>query len=148
MQINLRGIALIKEYEGLGLKAYICPAGYWTIGYGHTATTKPGQFITEEEATRLLYADVRHAENAVNGRVKVSLNSNQFSALCSFVFNVGLGNFTDSTLLKLLNRKWYTQVPAQLVRWNRAGGQILNGLTRRRAAEGTLWNTPDGGTNV
>ncbi len=137
---NAEGVAIIKEYEGLHLTPYLCPAKVWTIGYGHTRTVRAGMAVTREEALALLDEDLRVFERAVQRLVTVPINDNQFSALVSFVFNVGIANFERSTLLKLLNRAWYEQVPAQLTRWSRAGGEILGGLARRRAAEAQLWN--------
>lgn len=136
------GVTLIKNYEGLHLTPYLCPSRVWTIGYGHTRTVRAGLVITAEEADRLLDEDLRLVERAVQRLVTVPLNDNQFAALVSFAFNVGIANFEQSTLLRLLNRGWYEQVPAQLMRWNRANGEVLGGLSRRRAAEGRLWNTP------
>jgi lysozyme len=138
--INQDGIALIKEFEGLHLTPYLCPAKIWTIGYGHTRTVHAGQEITPQDAEELLSEDLRLFERAVSRLATVSLSDNQFSALVCFAFNVGTGNFESSTLLKLLNRGWYEQVPAQLMRWNRAKGEVLGGLSRRRAAEARLWN--------
>lgn len=138
-RINEEGLALIKEYEGLHLTAYQCPGRVWTIGYGHTRTTLPFMKITKEEAEDLLREDVAVAERAVCRLVEVPLSDNQFAALVSFVFNVGIGNMERSTLLKLLNRGWYDQVPAQLTRWNKIAGETLGGLVRRRAAEAALW---------
>jgi lysozyme len=139
---NSAGIALIKNYEGLHLTPYLCPAKIWTIGYGHTRTVRAGLKITPDQADQMLDDDLRLVERAVQRLVSVPLNDNQFSALVSFTFNVGISNFEQSTLLRLLNRGWYEQVPAQLTRWNRANGETLGGLSRRRAAEGRLWNTP------
>ena len=139
---NDAGIALIKTYEGLHLTPYLCPSKIWTIGYGHTRTVRVGLKITADQADQMLDDDLRLVERAVQRLVSVPLNDNQFSALVSFAFNVGISNFEQSTLLRLLNRGWYEQVPAQLMRWNRASGEILGGLSRRRAAEGRLWNTP------
>ncbi len=142
-RINEDGVALIKEHEGLHLTPYICPGNRWTIGYGHTRTVRSGQRITREQAEQLLEDDLRIAERAVARLVTVPLTDNQFAALVSFVFNVGTVNFEKSTLLKLLNRGWYEQVPAQLTRWNRAAGEVMGGLARRRAAEARLWNKED-----
>jgi len=140
--INEAGLALIKDFEGLHLTPYLCPSRIWTIGYGHTRTVRPGMVLTPGEAEQLLREDLQVAEEAVSRLVEVSLNDNQFSALVCFVFNVGEGNLERSTLLRLLNRGWYEQVPAQLSRWNKARGEALGGLARRRAAEARLWNTP------
>jgi lysozyme len=139
---NPAGIQLIKDYEGLHLTPYLCPAKIWSIGYGHTRTVRSGQKITSDQADQLLNDDLRLVERAVQRLVSVPLNDNQFSALVGFAYNVGIANFERSTLLTLLNRGWYEQVPAQLMRWNRAGGEPLGGLSRRRAAEARLWNTP------
>ena len=137
---NEAGIALIKDYEGLRLTPYLCPARVWTIGYGHTRTVHAGMKITPQEADALLQDDLRLVERATQRLVQVTLNDNQFAALVSFTFNVGIGNLERSTLLSLLNRGWYEQVPAQLMRWDRASGEPLGGLSRRRAAEARLWN--------
>ncbi len=130
---------LIKKFEGLYLTAYLCPADVWTIGYGHTKSVKPGMVITEAEADRLLEQDVAWVKAAVVGAVKVPLTANQTSALYSFVFNVGAGAFRSSTLLRKLNAGDYAGAQAQFRRWNKAGGKVLRGLTRRRAAEAKLF---------
>lgn len=139
-RINADGIALIKDFEGLHLTPYLCPGKIWTIGYGHTRTVRSGMVITQAQADQLLDEDLGLFERAVSRLVSVSLSDNQFSALVCFTFNIGIGNFESSTLLKLLNRGWYEQVPAQLMRWNRANGEVFGGLARRRAAEARLWN--------
>jgi lysozyme len=136
---NESGVDLIKQFEGLHLTPYLCPAKTWTIGYGHTRTVYAGQKITVEQADVLLDEDLLLFERAVARLVTVPLSNNQFSALVCFTFNVGAGNFEDSELLYLLNRGWYDQVPVQLLRWNRAKGEVLGGLSRRREAEGQLW---------
>jgi len=138
-RLNEDGLSLIKEYEGLRLKAYKCPSNVWTIGYGHTRSVYPYMEITESQAEDLLDQDVRRFEKAVSRLVKVPLNENEYSALVCFVFNVGIRNFEKSSLLRLLNRGWYEQVPVQLLRWNKSKGEILGGLNRRRIAEGRLW---------
>jgi len=142
-RVNEAGFALIKEFEGLHLRPYQCPGKVWTIGYGHTRTVTPGIVITLEQAEQFLKEDVDLAARAVLRSVDVPLGDNQFAALCCFVFNVGAANFERSTLLTLLNRGWYEQVPAQLTRWNKVRGEELGGLARRRAAEGRLWNRCD-----
>ncbi|MDD3371114.1 MAG: lysozyme [Alphaproteobacteria bacterium] len=138
--INEAGIALIKEFEGLRLTPYLCPSKIWTIGYGHTRTVCAGMSVTPEQAEMLLAEDLDLFERGVSRVVKVPLNDNQFSALVCFSFNVGMANLEFSTLLKLLNRGWYEQVPAQLMRWDHANGEVMGGLARRRAAEARLWN--------
>jgi len=133
------GLQLIKESESLKLEAYLCPAKVWTVGYGHTATAKQGMRISEARAESLLLGDLRECEDAINKLVKVKLSQLQFDALVSLVFNIGVGAFKRSTLLRLLNEGNYDSVPAQLARWNKAGGKVLRGLVRRRDAEATLW---------
>jgi len=140
MKINQDGLDLIKQFEGCKLEAYLCPAGIATIGYGHTKTAELGAVITEAEAEALLRADLKDAEDAVNQLVTVPINDNQFSALVSFVFNVGTDSFEHSTLLAMLNA--YASaltVSAQFLRWNKADGQELPGLTRRRHSERALF---------
>lgn len=139
-EINQDGIDLIKEFEGLHLTPYLCPGKIWTIGYGHTRTVHAGMVITNAQAELLLDEDLQIFERAVTRLVIVPLSDNQFSALVCFTYNVGIANLETSTLLKLLNRGWYEQVPAQLMRWNRANGEVFGGLARRRAAEGRLWS--------
>lgn len=143
VDMSAKGLALVKDFEGCYLEAYVCPAGVLTIGYGHTGDVEKGQKITKEEADRLLIKDIAWAENVVEDHVKVPLTAHQFDALASFVFNVGEGAFRGSTLLRELNKGRYDAVPAQLLRWNKAGSgkkkRVLPGLTRRRHAEAALW---------
>ena len=151
MQTNEAGVALIKRFEGLRLAAYPDPAHGWavpTIGYGHTSAAgapqvKRGMRITEAEAEAVLRADLGQYERAVTEAVTVSLTGNQFSALASFTFNLGAGNLRSSTLLAKLNRGDHAGAAAEFTRWNRAGGVVLPGLTRRREAERDLFLTPD-----
>jgi lysozyme len=142
---------LIKAFEGLHavkadgtVRAYICPAGKWTIGYGSTKGVRSGMNITKQEAEELLIKDVAVFENVVNRLVKVPLTQNQFNSLVSFAFNVGEGNLSRSTLLRKLNNGDYDSIPSEMNRWNKArvNGQLtaLSGLTRRRAAEGALFS--------
>lgn len=140
MRLNEAGYALLKTHEGLRLKAYLCPGGVLTIGYGHTKNVTPLQVITSDGAEQLLKTDVETYEIGVGQLVRVPLNDNQFSALVCFAFNIGLRAFSGSTLLSLLDRYWYTQVPAQLMRWTKAHGVELPGLVARRRAEAELWN--------
>lgn len=138
--INEKGLALVKEFEGCELEAYSCPAGAWTIGYGHTLSAAPGMLINEAKAEALLREDLRNAEEVVDQLVEVPINDNQFSALVSFVFNVGPTAFEESTLLRLLNLfNGFEEVAAQFLRWNKAGDEELPGLTRRRHAERALF---------
>lgn len=146
MRISDSGKALIKKFEGVSLKAYRCPAGIWTIGYGHTGSVdrkpvKPGMIITKDKVEELLNLDLIKFEKAVTSLVKVPLSQNQFDALVSFVFNVGIGNFQQSTLLKLLNEKKYKEAGEQFKRWVYVDKKkILPGLVKRREAEAELFN--------
>jgi GH24 family phage-related lysozyme (muramidase) len=138
-RINARGLQILKSFEGLSLTAYQDSVGVWTIGYGTTSGVTPGMVITEAEAEALLRRDLNRFERAVADLVTVPLNSDQFSALVSFTYNVGEGALADSTLLSLLNQKDYQGAADQFLRWNVAGAQVLPGLTRRRQAERALF---------
>ncbi|WP_254475527.1 lysozyme [Bartonella sp. B1098] len=143
-KISPKGLSLIKQWEGLHLKAYKDAIGVWTIGYGHTSTAgKPfvhkGMIITEKQAEEILSHDLRQFENAVEKNVTVSLTDEQFAALVSFCYNVGIAAFCKSTLLKKLNKGEYEAVPSELQKWTKAGGKRLYGLVHRRAAEAGLW---------
>lgn len=136
MKISQKGIDLIKSFEGLELKAYKDSIGILTIGYGSTGShVKQGMTITKEQAEELLKQDVSRFEKGVNDLVKIPLTQNQFDALVSFSFNLGLGNLKSSTLLRKLKAFDYSGAANEFLRWNRAGGKVLNGLTRRRQAE-------------
>ena len=139
MQISKAGLDLIKQFEGLYLKAYRCPAGVPTIGYGHTAGVAMGQTITQQQADDYLRRDVRQFERAVARLVTVPLTQGQFDALVSFSFNLGEGALAQSTLLRLLNAGDYAGAGLEFERWNKAGGRVLPGLVRRRAAERALF---------
>lgn len=141
MKTSAKGIELIKAFEGFESQAYLCPANVWTIGYGTTSNVKKGQVITESQAVTFLEDDLEKFEKAVNSLVKVKLTQDQFDALVSWVYNLGQGNFASSTMLRLLNQGKYDTVPDQMLRWNKAGGKALAGLTRRRKAEGDLFST-------
>ena len=143
MRTSPHGIALIKHLEGCETKAYQCSANVWTIGYGHTRGVREGDEITEDKAEYLLLEDLKHFEGYVDRLVEVSLNQDQFDALVSWTFNLGPTNLKESTLLEKLNAGHYEEVPAQMARWNRSNGEILEGLKRRRAAEGLLWQGLD-----
>lgn len=141
MKINEDGLDLIKSFEGCELKAYKDIVGILTIGYGHTgADVKENQTISQAEAEEILKEDLERFEKGVTDLCKlVPLNENQFSALVCFTFNVGLGAFKSSTMLKLLNAKEYAKAADQFPRWNKAGGKEVAGLTRRREAERQLF---------
>ena len=139
MEISQEGLSLIKKFEGCELEAYKCAAGVWTIGYGSTNNVNEGMEISQERADMLLLEDVEVFEEAVNKLIEVPLEQNQFDALVSWTFNLGSTNLKNSTLLKVLNDKDYDGVPAQIKRWNKAGGKVLQGLVRRREAEALLF---------
>jgi GH24 family phage-related lysozyme (muramidase) len=138
-QINDKGLRILKSFEGLRLEAYLDPVGVWTIGYGTTSGVRSGMVITATEAEDLLRQDLRRFEAAVAENVKVSINDDQFSALVSFTYNVGEGALSSSTLLRLLNQGNIQGAADQFPRWNKAGGRVLAGLTRRRNAERALF---------
>lgn len=135
MQISQAGIEAIKDYEGVRLKAYDDGVGVWTIGVGHIKGVRRGDEITMAQVDDFLRADLAEAEKTVSTRVVVPLTQGQFDALVSFVFNVGSGAFMASTLLKKLNAKDYDGAADELLRWNKAGGRVLAGLTKRRISE-------------
>ncbi|CAM1656292.1 Glycoside hydrolase [Bartonella choladocola] len=143
-QISQHGLEKLKQWEGLETEAYRDAGGVWTIGYGHTAaagTPVPhvGMVITEAEAESILLKDLAQYEAAVENNVNVKLNDNEFAALVSFSFNVGINAFKKSTLLKKLNSGNYEAVPSELMKWVKAGGKKVQGLVNRRRAEGYLW---------
>ncbi|MBL1208830.1 glycoside hydrolase family protein [Geminocystis sp. GBBB08] len=144
-QINEAGISLIKEFESFRSNAYLCPANVWTIGYGSTfyndgKKVVKGNKITEKEADKLLRITVESFADQVAKLIKVPVTSNQFSALVSLTYNIGIGAFARSTLLSMLNnRKSKEDVAIQFLRWNKANGKILTGLTRRREKEMQLF---------
>lgn len=149
MPINKATIDLITEFEGFVGKWYPDPAHGWkvpTCCYGHTdvagepkyAATKDKLF-TLAEGREILARDLAPVERTVRSYVKVPLNDNQLGALVSFTFNLGGGNFAKSTLLKKINAKDFAGAAKEFGRWNRAGGKVLAGLTRRRAAEAKLF---------
>lgn len=140
---SAKGKSIIKEFEGFRAIAYLCQAGVWTVGYGTTRIGgKPvaeNTKITTEEAELFLEQDLKVFEDAVNQKVVGELNQNEFDALVSFVYNVGVGNFTKSTLLKRLNGFKKTEAADEFLKWNKAKGKVSNGLTRRREAERKLF---------
>ena len=143
MKTSPKGIALIKEFEGLRLKAYKCPGGVWTIGYGHTAGVKSGMVISEAQAEEYLKADLVRFERYLNG-LELALNHNQFDALVSFIYNVGTGNFSNSTLLrKVRANPQDNSIMDEFLRWVYSKGRVLPGLQRRRLAEMKLYFSND-----
>ena len=141
--IRQRGLELVKHFESLRLYAYKDPVGIWTIGYGHTGlthkdgTVRPGLKITEQEAENLLVHDMKHFSARVEKLVTVLVTDDQFDALTSFDFNTG--SLGKSTLLKKLNAGDYDGAANEFKKWNKAGGKVLRGLTRRRESEENLF---------
>lgn len=143
MNISQEGLSLIKKFEGCELKAYRCAANVLTIGYGSTKGVTEDMEITQEEAETLLQEEMHEYEGYINDMVKVPLEQHQFDAMVSWVFNLGSGNLSSSTLLRVLNEGKYEDVPEQILRWNKAGGKVLDGLVRRRTAESLLFEGKD-----
>ena len=162
MQTSQTGINLIKKLEGCKLEAYQCSAGVWTIGYGHTgADVFKGKKITQNDAETLLKTDLKRFETAINNLlicgsgsspqacveqdggllIPVDLNQNQFDALVSFIYNIGINAFKNSTMLKYLNRGDFYSAAKEFDRWIYAGGKVSEGLKNRRNAEKTLFLT-------
>lgn len=137
--INQEGLDLIKSFEGLRTSAYRDSVGVPTIGYGHTKGVKMGQTISETQAEQFLREDLADAEAGVEKWVKVPLSDNEFAALVSFTFNLGVGSLSKSTLLRKLNADKRNEAAVEFLKWNRAGGKVLEGLTRRRKAEHDLF---------
>jgi len=137
---------VIKEFEGYSSKPYLCPANVPTIGYGNTMysngerVTMDDSDITKKEAEKMLLDTVKSVEKQVKNVVEVKLKAHQLAALISFTYNVGIGNFANSTLLAWINSNPdFARIPEQFRRWNKGGGRVLNGLVRRREAEVALW---------
>lgn len=140
MRTSQAGTELIQSFEGCKLNAYVCPAGVLTIGWGHTGKdVTPGQCISQARADELLAQDLAPRERDVERLVKVPLTQHQFDALVSFVYNLGAGALAGSTLLKKLNAGNYAGAADEFLKWNKAGGKVLPGLSRRRAAERELF---------
>lgn len=144
MHVTDEGLALIRRFEGLRTAAYRCPAGVWTIGFGHTSeagppAVRPGMVVSEDDALRILAEDVQRFADGVAPLLTRAVSAPQFSALVSFAFNVGLAAFRSSSVLKAVNAGRLDEVPARLKLWVKAGGRVLPGLERRRAAEAELF---------
>ena len=145
-KMKVSNIDLIKESEGLVLKAYLpTPNDVWTIGYGHTKGVKPGQIITKDTAEEYLKQDLSWVEAVIDKWVKVDLTQNQYDALASLIYNIGEGNFIGSSVLRWLNSENYVQAADSFVLWNKQRNkktgklEVLNGLTKRRQEEKELF---------
>ena len=139
MKASVDAYELIKQFEGLRLEAYLCPAGIWTIGYGHTSGVSPNSFITIQEADEYLLRDVAAIEMQLN-KLNLSLRQCQWDAIVSFVFNVGIGNFKVSTLLaKIRINPDDNSIIDEFLRWVYANGKVMRGLQKRRLTEMKLY---------
>jgi lysozyme len=139
LSVSSAGIDMIKKFEGFRAKAYRDVAGIITIGYGTTKGVKWGDVVTKEEAEKLMRSDIAIFSDGVRKAVNVDITQAQFDALVSFAYNVGLGAFNRSTMLKKLNNGDYDGAASELLRWNRAGGRVVAGLKRRREAEKAMF---------
>jgi lysozyme len=145
MRMSDAGIdAMLKKFEGCKLKAYRCPAGILTIGYGHTSAAgepevKEGMTITQDQALEILHRDLGKYEKGVADLVKVQLTQNQFDVLVDFAYNAGVGALAKSGLLRAVNAGNFDAVPDELMKWTKGGGKVLPGLVKRRQAEAVWW---------
>jgi lysozyme len=143
MKASEKLISAIKGFEGLRLESYKCPAGVWTIGYGHTRGVKAGQKITIEQAESLLKGDLLPFEKFVDG-IGLELTQGQFDALVDFSYNLGVGRLQSSTLLKKIRSKEsYQVIRNEFLKWTHSGGKVLAGLVRRREWEADRWEEQD-----
>jgi lysozyme len=148
MRTNKAGIELIKEFEGFRGRAYKCPAGVWTIFFGHTSAAgapevKAGMTGTREEGEAVLKRDLIQYEKSVSDAIKVQLTPNQFAACVSLCYNIGGANFKKSSVARFCNAKQFDKAAEAFALWNKAGGKVLPGLVRRRAAEAALFQKDD-----
>lgn len=147
MKISQRGIDIIKRYEGCKLRAYLCSAGVWTIGFGHTQGVKPGDIITQNQADFFLREDIQSFEKDLNGMLRVPTKQSQFDALLSLGYNIGMDvdvddiaeGLGDSSLLKLHNNEQSLGAAKHFVDWINVKGKPSLGLLRRRLAEAALY---------
>lgn len=137
------GYDLIRYFEGFYPRAYTCPGGILTIGYGHTKKVTPDMIIDIPKAVELLEQDALECEQAIERLVKVPINQNQFDALVSFIFNLGQGNFSKSSLLRCINQQNFGDAAVEILKWRRSSGKVLTGLVRRRRAENLMFRGLD-----
>ena len=139
MTTSRNGLQLIKDFEGLRLDAYRCPAGVWTIGYGHTKGVKQGMEIDQMRADDYLVEDIAPIERLLN-KIGVNFRQEQFDALVSWIFNLGEGNFTHSTMyIRISTDADDVDITDQMVKWVNAGSKPLLGLKKRRVAEANMF---------
>ena len=143
MKISEDGLELIKKFEGCETTAYQDSVGVWTIGFGHTKGVEEGQTCSIEDAESMLADEMDEYEGYINDMVKVDLQQHEFDALVAWVYNLGPTNLGESTMLKVLNGGQFDRVPDEMNRWTRAGGEILEGLVRRRQAESLMFQNLD-----
>ena len=144
MRTNRCGIALIQEFESCRLRAYLCSAGKPTLGWGSTGSDiKLGMTWTQEQADERFERDLQRFEREVESLLTFEPTNNEFSALVSFAYNVGVNALSKSTLLRKFNAGDTTGAANEFLRWNKAGGNVLAGLARRRDAERDLFLSPD-----
>jgi lysozyme len=143
MKISEDGLELIKKFEGCETNAYQDSVGVWTIGFGHTKGVEEGQTCSIEDAESMLADEMDEYEGYINNMVKVGLQQHEFDSLVAWVYNLGPTNLGESTMLKVLNGGQFDRVPDEMNRWTRAGGEILEGLVRRRQAESLMFQNLD-----
>ena len=143
MKISEDGLELIKKFEGCETSAYQDSVGVWTIGFGHTKDVEEGQTCSIEDAESMLTDEMDEYEGYINNMVKVDLQQHEFDSLVAWVYNLGPTNLGESTMLKVLNGGQFDRVPNEMNRWTRAGGEILEGLVRRRQAESLMFQNLD-----
>ena len=143
MKISENGLELIKKFEGCETTAYQDSVGVWTIGFGHTKGVEEGQTCSIEDAESMLANEMDEYEGYINNMVKVDLQQHEFDSLVAWVYNLGPTNLSESTMLKVLNGGQFDRVPDEMNRWTRAGGEILEGLVRRRQAESLMFQNLD-----
>ena len=143
MKTSEEGKTLIKKFEGCKLEAYLDAVDVPTIAYGRTKDVKIGDICTQQQAEDWLEEELVEYEGYVNEAVKVELTQPQFDSLVSWTYNLGPSNLNRSSMLRVLNASDYDNVPAQLKRWNKAGGKVLDGLVRRREAEAEMFKGND-----
>lgn len=140
MRASKKAVDLIKEFEGCKLEAYKCPAGVWTIGFGQTGPgIVEGLTISQSIANGMLLDEIGNVSDQVSQVVGMHASQAQFDALVCFTYNLGIGNLKSSTLLKKLKAGDKAGAAEEFLRWNKAGGKVLAGLTRRREAERKLF---------
>jgi lysozyme len=138
MTASVKAFDLIRRFEGLRLEAYQDVVGVWTVGFGTTRGVEPGMVITKEQAEAMLRTEVARIEQMIDGMITAPVTRGQFDACVSFAYNLGCGNLMKSTVLKKVNAR-DPSAAAEFLRWDRAGGKVLAGLTRRRQAERELF---------